>query len=254
MTHAIYDGSVMHHRVRPRRHRFTYRVFWTLVDIDELDRLPSLMRWNRFGLLGFYDTDHGPRDGSSLRPWIEATCSDAGIDIGGGRVRLLSFPRMLGYVFNPLSVWFCENADGELRAILYEVANTFGEYHSYLLPVDGAVDHTWDKQLFVSPFVDVDDVVYRFRMQPPTDSVLVASRVADADGHLLSAVLSGEKLDMSNKNLRSMLIKHPLMTLKVIAAIHWQAVRLILKRAPYRSRGLPPAQPVSAPLEAGVKA
>ncbi len=251
MAHAIYDGSVMHHRIRPRRHRFTYRVFWTLVDLDELGHLPSLMRWNRFGLLGFHNKDHGPRDGSDLRPWIDGMCSKAGIDITGGRVRLLSFPRMLGYVFNPLSVWYCEDAEGNLRVILYEVANTFGEYHSYLLPVDGDVDHTWDKQLFVSPFVDVDGVGYRFRLQPPTESVLVASRVADGDGHLLSAVLEGDRLDMTNANLRSMLVKHPLMTLKVIGAIHWQAVRLLLKRAPYRSRGTPPPDPVSIPA-AGV--
>lgn len=249
MSHFLYDGSVMHHRVRPRRHRFTYRVFWTLLDIDQLDRLPRLLRRNRFGLASFHDADHGPRDGSALRPWIDDVCGRAGIDIAGGRVRLLSFPRILGYVFNPLSVWFCEDRSGQLVGVLYEVSNTFGEHHSYLLPIDdGVVDHTWPKQLFVSPFVDVEGVIYRFRIQPPEESILVASRVADRHGHLLAAVLQGNRRPLDNRSLAGMLLKHPLMTFKVIAGIHWEAIRLLGKRAPYRSRGLPPAEPVSSPL------
>lgn len=249
MSHALYDGTVMHHRVRPRRHRFTYKVFWGLFDIDRLDDLPSPMRHNRFGVFSFLDSDHGPRDGSPLRPWIEQMCAEHGIDIVGGRVEILCFPRMLGYVFNPLSVWFCHNAEGELAAVLYETSNTFGEQHGYLLPVtDGLVDHTWRKNLFVSPFIDLE-ATYRFRIQPPTDRVTVASRVADGEGHLLTAALEGTRLAMTRKNLWRLFVRRPLMTVKVIAGIHFEAVRLLLKRAPYRSRGAPPAEPVSMPLD-----
>lgn len=249
MSHALYDGSVMHHRVRPRRHRFTYRVFWALLDIDNLDDLPTGFAHNRFGLFSFRDRDHGPRDGSPLRPWIDDVCRANGIDITGGTVRVLCFPRMLGYVFNPLSVWFCTDSTGELAAVLYETSNTFGEHHSYLLPVtDGHIDHTWQKRLFVSPFIDLA-ATYRFRIQPPAETVTVASRVADADGHLLTAALEGTRLEMTTANLARLFVRRPLMTVKVIAGIHWEAIRLLLKKAPYRSRGAPPAQPVSMPMD-----
>ncbi len=249
MNHALYDGSVMHHRVRPRRHRFTYKVFWSLLDIDQLDSLPRFYSHNRFNLFSFRDSDYGPRDGNALRPWIEKVCAEHGVDIAGGRVQLLTFPRILGYVFNPLSVWYCHDDNGELAAVLYETTNTFGEYHSYLLPViDGKIDHPWNKRLFVSPFIDLD-ATYRFRLQAPAERVTVASRVADKDGHLLTAALEGKRLDMTSSNLLRLFGRRPLMTVKVIVGIHYEAIRLILKRAPYRSRGAPPADLVSMPME-----
>jgi len=249
MSHALYDGSVMHHRVRPRRHRFTYKVFWSLLDIDRLDDLPAFFSHNRFNLFSFRDSDHGPRNGNALRPWIEEVCAEHGLNISGGKVQLLSFPRILGYAFNPLSVWFCRDASGDLVGVLYETANTFGEYHSYLLPVvDGDIDHTWKKNLFVSPFIDLE-ATYRFRIQAPSDRIVVASRVADSGGHLLTAALEGTRLDMSSSNLLRLFVRRPLMTVKVIVGIHYEAIRLILKRAPYRSRGAPPSDLVSMPME-----
>ncbi len=249
MSHSLYDGSVMHHRVRPRRHRFTYKVFWSLLDIDQLDDLPRFFSHNRFNLFSFRDSDYGPRDSSPLRPWIETVCADEDINIVGGRVSILTFPRMLGYAFNPLSVWFCHDSSGDLAAVLYETTNTFGERHSYLLPVnDGRIDHTWKKRLFVSPFIDLD-ATYRFRVQAPGEKVTIASRVADKDGHLLTAALEGRQVDMTTSNLLRLFIRRPLMTVKVIAGIHYEALRLVLKRAPYRSRGAPPSDLVSMPME-----
>lgn len=247
MRHVVYDGTVMHHRVRPRRHRFTYRVFWTLLDIDALDEMPWLLRRNRFGMFSFYDRDHGPRDGAPLRTWIETVGAQHGFELAGGRVRLLCFPRVMGYVFNPLSVWFCEDASGELVAVLYEVSNTFGEHHNYLLPVvDGTIDHTWNKRFFVSPFIDLD-ATYRFRLTPPGERITVASRLADRDGHLLTAALSGRARPLDTRTLLRLFVTRPLMTLKVMGGIHWEALKLWRKGAPYRSRGAPPADPVSVP-------
>ncbi len=132
MSHSLYVGKVKHQRVRPRRHRFTYRVFWVLADIDQLDQWPSrFFSHNRWNLFSLSDATHGPRDGSGLRPWIDKVLADSGFD-RSGRVRLLCFPRILGYVFDPLSIWFCDDDEGNLQAIVYEVRNTFGEAHTYV--------------------------------------------------------------------------------------------------------------------------
>src|SRR4051812_17364575 len=141
---ALYTGWVMHRRLRPRRHQFRYRVFSLLVELDELsllDRKLKLFAWNRFGLFSFHDRDHG--DGRPLRAWLDSLLENAGIQADGSR-RVLCYPRILGYVFNPLSVWFCHDRTGALKAMIYEVHNTFDERHFYVLPAaesDGLVSH-----------------------------------------------------------------------------------------------------------------
>lgn len=251
MNHALYAGKVSHTRSRPRKHRFTYRVFWSLVDVDQLGDLSKqsrLFSHNRWNLFSFHDRDHGPRDGSPLRHWIDQVASDAGIDLTGGRVRILSFPRILGYVFDPLSIWYCENAEGRLVAILYEVHNTFGESHSYLLPVVGDEDrihHRWDKAFYVSPFIDMA-ATYDFSMQPLGERLRVSVRESDVEGPLFSASMTGEREALTTGSLLRLFASHPLMTVKVMAGIHWEALWLWAKGAPYRSRPDAPA-PVSVP-------
>lgn len=240
MTHELYVGKVMHERVRPRRHRFSYRVFWVLVDIDQLDSWPSrLFSHNRFNLFSLSDHTHGSRDGSSLRGWIDDQLDQAGLDLAGGRVRLLCFPRILGFVFDPLSIWFCEDREGQLGAIVYEVRNTFGDAHTYVLPVssadDGPIEHSWDKQFYVSPFIDAD-AIYHFRIRPPDSAVKVTVRENDREGHLFSASMRGERRDLTTGALLRLFFSHPLMTLKVIAGIHYEAAHLFRKGAQYRSR------------------
>ncbi|MDH3307125.1 MAG: DUF1365 domain-containing protein [Acidimicrobiia bacterium] len=264
MSHALYVGQVAHNRIRPRRHRFAYRVFWSLLDLDDLDGVAGLSRLfshNRWNLFSFHDRDHGPRDGSPLRPWIEARAAEAGIDLSGGRVRLLSFPRILGYVFDPLSIWYCENADGQLVAVLYEVHNTFGESHAYLLRVepgdavgqaDGPIRHRWDKVLYVSPFIDMT-ATYDFTMSPPDERLSVAVRETDADGPLFSASMTGRAETINSRTLLRLFVSHPLMTLKVMAGIHWEALWLWAKGAPYRSRPDTPPPLVSVPPTAVVR-
>ena len=227
----------MHKRLRPARHRFRYRVFSLFVDIDalpELDRRHRLFHYNRPGWLSFHDRDHGPRDGTPLRPWVEHQLAEAGLGEAGDRIFLLCFPRLAGYVFNPLSIYFCYRADGALAAILYEVKNTFGEQHAYLLPVDRdgrAAQHGCRKAFYVSPFLDMDSD-YRFRIRPPGDrlSVLIRQRVRGAETLIASQV--GERRKLSDANLRRALLGHPLMTFKVVVAIHWQALRLWWKGVP----------------------
>lgn len=250
---ALYFGRVMHKRLRPFAHRFDYRVFSLWLDIDAaggLSRRLRLFSHNRFNVFSFCDRDHGPRDGRPLRPYVEATLADAGIALEGGTIHLLCFPRVLGYVFNPLSIYFCRHADGTLRAILYEVTNTFGDRHNYLLPVDttrppgGPVTQACDKALYVSPFIDMDSL-YRFRVKEPGERLSILIRQSVPEGEQLLATLTGERALLADRQLARAFVSHPLMTLKVMGAIHWQALWLWIKGATFHRRPAPPADPVS---------
>ncbi|HEY1633046.1 MAG TPA: DUF1365 domain-containing protein [Rhizomicrobium sp.] len=224
---AIYEGHVTHTRIFPCRHSFDYRVFSLLLDLDELDRLDlHLFARNRAALLSFHDRDHG--DGRPLRDWAMAKLAEAGI-AADGPVRLLCYPRLWGFVFNPLSVWFCHNADGSLAATIYEVHNTFGERHSYVLRA--GANQECDKTFFVSPFLSLD-CRYSFRIVPPGEGVVIAIRESEGGAPVLNAVFSGRRKALTDRNLASAVLRHPLMTLKVIAAIHFEALRLWLKRVP----------------------
>lgn len=250
---ALYFNRVMHKRLRPFVHRFDYRVFSVLVDLDRLDSLSRSLRLfshNRFNLFGLYDRDHGPRDGSPLRPWIDGLLHDRGIDLGPeGRVRMLCFPRVLGYVFNPLTLYFCNDGAGRLRAVLYEVRNTFGDMHSYLLPVDGdhvtgsPVVQACDKRFYVSPFIDMD-CRYRFRLREPDARLSVLIRQEQPAGDILLATMTGTAAPLDDRTLGRAFVTHPLVTLKVIGAIHWQALRLWLRGATFHRRR--PAAPGEA--------
>jgi DUF1365 family protein len=257
---ALYNGSVMHRRIRPRRHFLRYRVFWILFDLDEIDRMPRVLRLfsrNRFNAFSLYDSDHGDGSATALRPQIEAELAQAGIAIDGGRIALFSMPRFFGYGFNPLSIYFCHRCNGSLAAIRYEVHNTFGERHSYLIPVNGgsmggAIEQRCRKAFYVSPFMDMD-LNYRFRVIVPGDHVAASICVSDSAGKILVAALAGERQVLSDTALLRALLAYPLLTLKVTAAIHWHALRLWLKGLRLRPRPAPPALPVTVVAAEGSK-
>lgn len=247
-TSCLYLGRVMHHRLAPRRHRFDYGAFAMLVDLDELpalDRSLPLFGHNRRAPVAFHDRDHGPGDGSDLRAWIEGHMRAHGLSVPGGPIRILCLPRILGYVFNPLSVWFCHDREGELRHVLYEVCNTFGERRSYLLPVgdtaDGTLRQGCAKAFHVSPFLPVAGE-YRFRLRPPDERLMLQIRhVIDGETRLV-AVQTGERRPLDPRGLAAVLLRFPFMTLKVVAAIHLEALRLWLKKVPLH-RHLPATAP-----------
>ncbi|HVJ53087.1 MAG TPA: DUF1365 domain-containing protein [Aliidongia sp.] len=248
---ALYFGRVMHRRLGTIRHRFAYRIFSLLVDLDALPALSARLRLFGHNLsrpVSFHDRDHGPRDGTPLRPWVECHLAAAGLDHAvGGRIELLCFPRLWGYVFNPLSIFFCYRPDGGIAAILYEVANTFGERHSYLLPVVGTgdvIEQNCAKHFYVSPFIAFDGR-YRFRIVPPGERVMIGIRQDGPDGQALQAVLNGMRRPLDDRGLVRALLLYPLMTLKVTAAIRWQALRLWLKGARLHKRPAPPERQVS---------
>jgi DUF1365 family protein len=248
---ALYVGSVMHRRLRPRPHRLRYRVFWMLLDLDEIERLPQCLRLfahNRFNALSFHDADHGDGSGTPLREQVDRQLRAAGIETGGGPIRLLCMPRIFGYGFNPLSVYFCYRPDGLLAAVLYEVHNTFGERHGYLIRVEpdaGAViDQHCQKVFYVSPFMDME-MQYAFRVGVPDQRVSVAIDTSDKDGRVLTAALTGRRAALTDAALLRVLATHPAMTLKVIAAIHWQALRMLFEGFKLRPRPRPPSNPVT---------
>lgn len=246
---GLYPGIVTHTRVKPRRHRLRYRIFMLLIDLDEVRELGARLRLfgaERFALASFYERDHLAGAGG-LKAEVEGHLREAGIETGGP-VRVLCMPRILGGVFNPLSVYFCHGADGALSAILYEVNNTFGERHSYLIPVEAGSGETVRQRIgkgfYVSPFMDMD-LAYGFRIQPPGETVSVGVEVSDAEGPVLSAAFAGQRQELTDAALWRAFVTHPLMTLGVMAAIHWEALKIWLKGERLRPRPAPPSRPVT---------
>ena len=234
---ALYFGEVMHARLKPVGHRFSYRVMSLLIDLDRLaaaDRQSPLFGVNRAALYSFHEKDHGDRDGASLRAYAQRCAAQHDIDLNGGRVWLLCYPRLLGHTFNPLSVYFCYRADGALSLVIYEVRNTFGEMHPYVLPVrpgeitEVGLRQQQDKLFYVSPFIAMA-MRYHFRVSPPGEQVRLRILETDCDGPLLSATFSGQRRALTTSTLLRAFFSLPLVTLKIVAAIHWEALRLWLK-------------------------
>ena len=251
---ALYLGLVMHCRFLPKRHQFRYRVASLLVDLDELETLDRGMRWfsvDRFNLFSFHQRDHGPRDGSALKPWVEAAFAAQGCAIAGGRVLAFCFPRTLGYVFDPLTVYWGYRADGSLAGVLYEVKNTFGDQHCYFVPApaDRAAGEPLVQEarkiFHVSPFFDLSGA-YRFRTDEPGERLRLLIRLVGDDGQdRMIATHAAHRRPLSDASLVRTLFTHPMNTIKVIGGIHWEALRLWMKKATFHSRPGPPKQPIS---------
>ena len=249
MNAALYSMRVMHKRHVPPFYRFVYRLFYLLVDIDQLDsvsRRHQLFSHNRWNLLAVYDRDHGRRQEGPLRPWVEATVARHGVELDGGPIQLLCMPRILGYVFNPISLYYCHDHHGALRAIVAEVNNTFGETHSYVLHAGGQamdLDHEFvqPKRFHVSPFLDVSGE-YRFRFERPDASIRVLINEWDNEQAILTATMAGTRRPLSSAAIVRWLVGMPLQTLNVVIRIHWQALKLWLRGAGYRPRPAPPGE------------
>jgi len=243
---GLYPGVVTH--TRPRVHRLRYRIFMLLLDLDELGALDGnlkLFAHNRFALTSFHEADHLDGSGVSLKAQVETHLAKAGI-AHGGPVRMLAMPRILGGVFNPLTVYFCHRTDGTLSAILHQVTNTFGERHSYLIEAKGGpvIEQSCDKGFYVSPFMDMD-LAYAFHIVPPGERVAVGVDVHDAESLVLATAFAGERVELSDRALFRAWLTHPWMTLGVMAAIHWEALKILRKGQKLRQRPKAPDQPVT---------
>ena len=230
----IYNGEVIHKRFKPKVHYFKYKVFSLLIDLNELSTLNNLIpyfSYNRFNLISFYDKDHGYRDGSSLKQWVIKNLKGAGIKDQEINIKLLCYPRIFGYVFNPLSVFFVYDKSKSLIAILYEVKNTFGEQHTYVFQINSyqnIIENNCIKKFFVSPFMDLKSE-YFFKILIPGNKISIVIDQRDSEGKLLFASQDGKRCELTSKNLLFSYLKHPLMTFKIISAIHFEALRLWLK-------------------------
>lgn len=255
---ALYRGDVMHRRLRPRIHHLNYRVFWLLLDLAELEGLDRRLRFfsrNRFNLLSFYDRDYGNGSGEALCTQIEVWLQRAGIDLKGGPIRLLTMPRVLGYVFNPISLYYCYQTDGRLGAVVYEVTSTFGVRHAYVIPVPpedqtaGLIRQGAAKALYVSPFMGME-MDYAFRGRAPDEHLNMTIDGLDTEGVLITASLSAERSELTDASLLSAAVALPFLTLKVVAAIHWEALKLWLKRVPLTRQPPPAAEQVTIQTQA----
>ena len=253
---SLYVGDVMHQRMKPVGHRFSYPVFSLLVDLDRLEEAASqsaLFSVNRPNLVSFREKDHLGGTETTLRAYADRLLADAGIATPARQIVLICYPRIFGFVFNPLSVYYAYGDRHELIAVIYEVRNTFGDRHSYVCPVsdgeltEAGLRQSVEKIFHVSPFIPLK-MQYHFRMLPPGDSVRWRILETDSDGPLLSATFSGERRELNSGNLFKLLARIPFLTFKIVGAIHWEALKLWIKGMKYIPRPAPPA-PVSVKNE-----
>ncbi|MTI08894.1 DUF1365 domain-containing protein [Curvivirga aplysinae] len=242
----LYHGRVLHVRFKPKKHLLRYRVCSFLFDLDELEKLSNkmwLFSFNKWNLLSFHNRDFGAGNNRDLRSYVVETLANANIEIGEGRVELLCYPRIFGYVFNPLSIYFCYDDNGQMSAIIYEVTNTFKQRHSYVIEVSkdqkDSIKQICEKKFYVSPFMEMD-ASYHFTIHPPKDTIAVLINQHDKLGPLLKAAFTGKAEKFSNFAIFKMILRYPLMTLKVVAGIHWEALHLWRKGVKLVERPNPP--------------
>jgi DUF1365 family protein len=251
-AHSIVDAVVVHRRSRPRANAFRYKVAYLCLGLDRLEN--AVGRWlklDRSGLVSFRRADHGPRDGSDLRLWLRGILANHGLDgLCDGDVALMTMPRLFGYVFNPVSFWFCRDRAGGLRAVLCEVNNTFGETHCYLVyhtdhrPLQASDWLDGRKVFHVSPFLPVEGD-YRFRFRLDDSIVHVDVNYHDAEGLMLATSVGGRREPLADRTVLRRFLFNPTMTLGVVARIHWQALKLLKKRARFHRKPVPPSELVT---------
>ena len=241
MNSCIYNGEITHTRFKPIRHFLKYKTFSFFLDLDEIDKLHnsiSIFSHNKFNIFSFYDTDHGFRDGSSLKDWVLINLKKLSTDLKVNKIKLLCYPRIFGYVFNPLSIFYCYE-DKKLKAIFYEVKNTFNEQHTYIFRIkgEGEINQKCKKKFYVSPFMDMH-THYNFKLLKPDEKLLVLIKQTDKDGTILTATQNGERKKFNLSQLIINFFIYPLMTIKIIGSIHFEALLLWKKGAIYRKRNI----------------
>ena len=239
MNSCIYNGEVTHTRFKPVRHFLKYKTFSLLIDLNEinlLDKSIGIFSYNKFNIFSFYDKDHGDRDGGNLKDWVISNLKKFQIKENITNIKVLCYPRILGYVFNPLSIFYCYEKN-KLVAIFYEVKNTFNEQHTYIFKIKNneEIIQKCRKKFYVSPFMDME-TFYNFKLLNPKDKLSVFIKQTDADGTILTATQTGDKKEFSFKQLAINFLKYPLMTIKIISSIHYEALLLWKKGAIYRKR------------------
>lgn len=235
MSIRLHAGRVAHVRHTPFTHRFTYAMWMLSLDLDA-PVTSRLFRRNRPGIVSLHDRDHGPRDGTPLRPWAEAHLARMGLSAFAHRIRFMAIPRVLGYAFNPIAFYFCHDADGRLGAVIHQVKNTFGDQTAYVLAVQneaGTIRQAASKRMHVSPFFDMQGG-YRFAFSNPAgETFRLSIRYGAQETPRMTATMRLAAREFTDAALARLLLAMPLMPMKVFAAIHWEALRLKLRGARY---------------------
>ena len=250
MESALYHGSVTHQRLHPITHRLRYGIFMVWLDLDELPALGRRLRFfshERFNLFSFHDRDHGDGEKGGLRRWVERHLCAAGLPIEGGAIRVLCMPRVAGHAFNPISVFFCHRADGALAAMIYEVNNTFGERHSYLIPVEGdggVIRQVCEKRFYVSPFMPMA-MLYRFRVTRPGARASLAITASEGAVPMIATGFAGARTALTDGALLRAFLRMPLLGAKVLAGIHWEALKLWGRGMKLVAKPVAPAEAVT---------
>ena len=239
MNSCIYNGEVNHTRFKPVKHFLNYKTFSLFIDLDEiqqLDKSISIFSHNKFNIFSFYNKDHGDRDGNCLKKWVISNLKKYKIEGNISKIKILCYPRIFGYVFNPLSIFYCYENE-KLKSIFYEVKNTFNEQHTYIFKIkDGEeIKQKCKKKFYVSPFMDME-TFYNFKLIDPSQRLSVMIKQTDAEGTVLTATQTGDKKEFNFKQLLINFFRYPLMTLKIISSIHFEALLLWKKGAIYRKR------------------
>ena len=239
MNSCIYNGEVNHTRFKPVKHFLNYKTFSLFIDLDEIEQLDksiSIFSHNKFNIFSFYNKDHGDRDGNCLKKWVMSNLQKYKIEGNISKIKILCYPRIFGYVFNPLSIFYCYEND-KLKSIFYEVKNTFNEQHTYIFKIkDGEeIKQKCKKKFYVSPFMDME-TFYNFKLIDPNQRLSVMIKQTDAEGTVLTATQTGYKKEFNFKQLLINFFRYPLMTLKIISSIHFEALLLWKKGAIYRKR------------------
>ncbi len=239
MNSCIYNGEVNHTRFKPVKHFLNYKTFSLLIDLDEIEQLDksiSIFSHNKFNIFSFYNKDHGDRDGNCLKKWVISNLKKYKIDGNISKIKILCYPRIFGYVFNPLSIFYCYENE-KLKSIFYEVKNTFNEQHTYIFKIkDGEeIKQKCKKKFYVSPFMDME-TFYNFKLIDPNQRLSVMIKQTDVEGTVLTATQTGDKKEFNFKQLLINFFRYPLMTLKIISSIHFEALLLWKKGAIYRKR------------------
>lgn len=248
---CLYQGQVFHARLRPKPHRFAYRVFSILIDIDRLDeanRLSPLFSVNRFNLLSFHEKDHGDASGQPVRQSVDQLLKETGLPVDGTQVLLLCYPRLFGFAFNPISVYYVFR-QGEPMALLHEVRNTFGERHTYVVPMEpGSVTaadlrHSFHKRFHVSPFLGMEQS-YTMSLSPPGEALRMRILASDRDGPVMVAGFAGQRRNLTSRAILGVFLGMPLMTFKVVTGIYVEALKLWAKGLPLHPHPRTRAAPV----------
>jgi len=251
INNYLLEAKLFHKRFFPAENAFTYTVYYLCFPLRQLADLANrIFSLNHFNLFSYYEKDHGKKDGSSNSEWIAEVLTRYDITQADGEVVLVTLPRLLGYVFNPVSFWFCLNKNGNVIAVLSEVNNTFGESHNYLVfhddkrPILPDDTITGKKIFHVSPFMEVSGE-YHYRFAYSERRIAIWIDYYDKGRKMLATSVIGKRVDFSPHSLLYYFFRYPLVTLKVIGLIHYQAIKIIAKHITYRKKPQPPKEGIS---------